>query len=33
MSVIEKVNELGQLIKDCLVMKALTDAEQAQAKD
>ena len=33
MTVIEKANELGQLIKDCPEMKALTDAEQAQAKD
>ena len=33
MTVIEKANELGQLIKDCPEMKALTEAEQAQAKD
>ena len=33
MTVIEKANELGQLIKDCPEMKALTEAEAAQAKD
>lgn len=33
MTVIEKANELGQLIRECPEMKALTDAEAAQAKD
>ena len=33
MTVIEKANELGQLIRECPEMKALTDAEALQAKD
>ena len=33
MTVIEKANELGQLIRECDEMKALTAAEEAQAKD
>lgn len=33
MTVIEKANELGQMIKDSKEMKALTEAEAAQAKD
>lgn len=33
MTIIEKANELGQMIKDSKEMKALTAAETAQAED